>query len=53
MTRYYRTIYGATASITEHNDGSATLRTMVAGKRTSKKYKNIKSAQAAWYRMTD
>lgn len=53
MTRYYKTIYGATASITEHRDGTATLKTCVAGKRTTKKYKSYKSAYAAWYRLNN
>lgn len=53
MTRYYKTIYGATASITEHKDGTATLKTCVAGKRTTKKYKSYKSAYAAWYRLSN
>jgi len=42
---------GATASITEHRDGSATLVTMIGGKRTRKKYKNVKCAKSAWYRL--
>ena len=50
MTRYYKTIYGATASITEHKDGTATLTTFVGGKREKKKYKNFKSAYSSWNR---
>lgn len=53
MTREYKTIYGASAKITEHKDGSATLRMFVAGKRTVKKYNSFKSAYAAWYRWTN
>lgn len=42
---------GATASITEHRDGTATLRISINGSRYSKKeYKSVKSAKAAWYR---
>ena len=53
MTKYYKN-YGVTASITEHKDGTATLRTsIVGGKKTSKKYKNAKSAYNAWRRMCD
>lgn len=51
MKTYYQDFCGATASITEHKDGTATLRTCCGGKRTSKKYKNKKSALAAWRRM--
>lgn len=54
MTKYYRDYSsGVTASITEHRDGSATLKTSVKidGKKC-RKYKNVKSAQSAWYRMT-
>ena len=52
MTRYYRDANtGATASITTHRDGTATLRTFIAGKRKQKKYSNAKSAYNAWYRM--
>lgn len=42
---------GASASVTELYDGSAILKTWIAGKRSSKKYKNVKSAKNAWYRM--
>ena len=51
MTTHYKD-YGVTASITEHKDGTATLKTSVnGGKRTSKKYANKKAAYAAWRRM--
>lgn len=50
MTTYYKD-YGVTASITEHKDGTATLKTSCGGKRTSKKYANKKSAYSAWRRM--
>ena len=51
MTQYYKDFCGATASITEHKDGTATLKTCIGGKRTSKKYANKKSAYSAWRRM--
>ena len=50
MKEYYKS-YGVTASITEHKDGTATLKTSCAGKRTSKTYASKKAAQAAWRRM--
>ena len=50
MTTYYRD-YGVTASITDHRDGTATLKiAVIGGKRTTKKYKNRKSAYSAWRR---
>ena len=50
MKTYYKDFCGATASITEHRDGTATLVVCAGGKRTTKKYKNVKSAKSAWYR---
>ena len=50
MTTYYKD-YGVTASITEHRDGTATLKTSCGSKKTSKKYASKKSAYAAWKRM--
>ena len=50
MTTYYKD-YGVTASITEHRDGTATLKTSCGGKSKTKKYKNKNSAYAAWRRM--
>lgn len=50
MTTYYKD-YGVTASITEHRDGTATLKTSCGGTKKTKKYKNKKSAYAAWRRM--
>lgn len=47
--RYYKDFCGVTAKITEHNDGSATLK--VSTSKKSKRYKNLKSAQNAWYRL--
>lgn len=51
MIRYYKDICGASASITEHKDGTATLKVYAGGKRTTKRYKNFKSAYSAWRRM--
>lgn len=51
MTTYYKDFCGATASITEHRNGTATLRVMAGLTRTVKKYKNKKSAYEAWRRM--
>ena len=52
MTKYYKdSCSGATASITEHRDGTATLRTCVAGKRKIQQYASQESAYSAWYRL--
>ena len=51
MITYYKDFCGATASITEHKDGTATLKTSAGLTKTKKKYKNKKSALAAWRRM--
>lgn len=51
MTTYCKDFCGATASITEHRDGTAPLRTHAGTTRTSKKYKSKKAALAAWRRM--
>lgn len=48
MTKYYKDFTGVTASIKENKDGTATLKTSIT---KSKKYKNFKSAYAAWNRM--
>lgn len=50
MTTYYKDFCGATASITEHPDGTATLKICAGITRAKKKYKNKKSALAAWRR---
>nr|DAQ24870.1 MAG TPA: hypothetical protein [Caudoviricetes sp.] len=50
-TTYYKDFCGATASITVHFDGTATLKTNCNGKKTSKKYASKKSAYNAWLRM--
>lgn len=50
MTTYYKDFCGATASITEHTDGAATLKICAGIARVKKKYKNKKSALSAWRR---
>ncbi|MBQ2856507.1 MAG: hypothetical protein IJE78_05155 [Bacteroidaceae bacterium] len=50
-TVYFQDFCGATASITKHKDGSATLRTCAGTTRTCKKYKSYDSAYQAWRRM--
>lgn len=50
MTTYYKDFCGATASITEHKDGTATLKVCAGGKRKTSKHKNKKAALAAWRR---
>lgn len=47
--KYYKDFCGVTAKITEHNDGTATLK--VSYWKKAKRYKNLKSAQGAWYRL--
>lgn len=51
MTTYYKDFCGATASITEHRDGTATLKTCAGLTKTKKKYASKKAAYAAWRRM--
>lgn len=51
MSKTYYKDYGVTASITEHRDGTATLKTACGSARTSKKYATKKLALAAWKRM--
>lgn len=50
MVKHFKDFTGASASITTHKDGTATLRFFCAGHRTTKKYNSYKSAYAAWYR---
>lgn len=47
--KYYRDFCGVTAKITEHRDGTASLK--VSTSKKAKKYKNFKSAYNAWYRL--
>lgn len=53
MKHYYRDIYGATASIEEHRDGGATLRTCAGLVKTAKRYASRKGARIAMGRMGD
>lgn len=50
MKKYYKDFTGATASITTHSDGTATLCVSVAGKRYKSIHKNERAARQAWYR---
>lgn len=52
MTTYYKDFCGATASITEHKDGTATLKIRIpSGKLVHNKvHKNQKAAYSAWRR---
>ena len=47
MKRYFKSIYGASASIEQHRDGTATLRLFVAGKRFRKTYNTTHGARVA------
>ena len=49
MKKYYKD-YEATASITTHKDGTATLKIVCGSYKRTKKYKNEKSAYSAWRR---
>ena len=53
MKHYYRDFYGASASIEEHRNGSATLRTYCAGQRTKKTYSSFRGARIAMGKMSD
>ena len=50
MKEHMRDFCGATATITEHRDGTATLTVYAGGKRYRTKHKNHASAKRAWYR---
>lgn len=50
MKTYYKDFTGATASITEHRDGSATLQISAGVRKTKKTYASKRSALAAWRR---
>ena len=52
MKTYYKDFCGATACITEHKDGTATLRVTICGKHYTSKHKKFKAARSAWYRWT-
>ena len=47
MKRYFRSIYGATASIQTHRDGTATLTVFCGGKRHRKTYNTERGARIA------
>jgi len=53
MKRYFRSIYGATASIQTHRDGTATLTVFFGGKRTRKTYNTERGARIALGRWSD
>jgi len=55
MKKYsYRGFYGDSGTLTEHNNGETVLRCFVNGKEThNRRYKNLKSAKSALYRMSD
>lgn len=51
MRTAYKDYYGSTASITDHRDGTATLKIVYSGKIIrNKKYASRKSAYNAWWR---
>lgn len=50
MTTYYKS-YGMSASITEHRNGSVTLKTCCGKSKTKKKYTTKKSAERTWNRI--
>lgn len=50
MKTYYKS-YGVTASIQDNTNGTATLTTCCANKKTVKQYSSRKAALAAWRRM--
>lgn len=51
MKKYYRDECGlASASITVHRDGTATLSVSCAGERHKSKHKNERAAYQAWRR---
>ena len=47
MKRYFRSVYGATASIAKHRDGTATLIVFCGGKRHKKDYSSERGARIA------
>ena len=47
MKRYFKSIYGATASIMQHRDGTATLTVCCGGKRSRKTYNTARGARVA------
>lgn len=53
MKRYFKDVYGATASILTHRDGTATLTVCCGGKRSRKTYNTERGARSAMGRMSD
>lgn len=53
MKRYFRSIYGATASIQTHRDGTATLTVFCGGKRHRKTYNTERGARIALGKWSD
>ena len=53
MKRYFRSIYGATASIQTHRDGTATLVVFCGGKRHRKTYNTERGARIALGKWSD
>lgn len=49
-TTYYKDFCGATASITEHKDGTATLTVCINGKKKRSVHKTRNAAYQAWNR---
>lgn len=52
-TTHYRCSYGSMAALTEHSDGTATLRMQAGLTKTKRKYKSVKGAKAAMARASD
>lgn len=53
MKKYYTTAYGGSASIQEHRDGTATLRTFAGGVGKTTKCKSVTSAKRTLSRWCD
>ena len=49
-TKYYSDFCGASASITVHKDGTATLKWHAGMSKGKSEHKSEKAAKAAWYR---
>lgn len=53
MKRYFKSIYGASASIQAHRDGTATLTVFCGGKRSRKTYGSERGAKIALGKWSD
>lgn len=53
MTTYYRCTQGGNASISQHRDGTATLRMHAGGSTQTRKCKSVTSAKRLLSRWTD